>query len=421
MASTESRDNGQMIELLSKENAAIVVTGRSLPLFDADLSIRGSEVCERLAGKRVLVIGGAGSIGAATVAELSRFDVAALHVVDLSENGLTELVRDLRGRREGLAVSDFRTLPLDFGSSIMRRFLFDQPSYQLVLNFAAIKHVRSEKDTYSLLQMLDTNALKASRVLDWLLERGGTERYFCVSTDKAANPVNMMGASKRLMEHVVFSHSRNENGEISISSARFANVAFSDGSLLDGWLRRLEKRQPLAVPKSTRRYFLSLREAGQLCLLAAVCAPAGHIMIPRLDARTHLVDLERVAHVLLERLGYAPAIYEDESRARRAVADELARSCYPLLLTPLDTSGEKPYEEFLGRGESAIELGLPNLLGVRCANTDPRAVKHFLAWLAPLVSGDGASPDKSELVTAIRSVVPEFEHVETNRQLDHRM
>jgi len=410
-----------MMVSISRENASRLATGRDASLFSVDLSLRDDELREKLKGRRVLVIGGAGSIGAATVAEMSRFEVAAVHIVDLSENGLTELVRDLRGRPEALKVSDFRTLPLDFASPIMHRFLRDQPPYDLVLNFAAIKHVRSEKDPYSLLQMLDTNVVKASRLLEWLVDRGGTDRYFCVSTDKAANPVNLMGASKRLMEHVIFSHPGNANGGISITSARFANVAFSDGSLLDGWLRRLEKRQPLAVPRDTRRYFLSLPESGQLCLLAAVCSPARHIVIPRLDPQRHLVDLEGIARRLLEKLGYTPATYEDENEARVAIVSDMARLRYPLLLTPLDTSGEKSYEEFLGRGESAIELGLPNLLGVPYAEVDRHALAHFLSWLAPLVVGDGASPAKSEFISALGSVVPEFRHIETNKQLDHRM
>src|SRR5213075_197665 len=204
-----------------------------------------------------------------------------------------ELVRDLRGRPSGLSVRDFRTLPLDFGSATMRRYLLDAEPYSLVLNFAAVKHVRSEKDSYALLHMFDTNVLKATRLLDWLVERGGVHTYFSVSTDKAANPVNLMGASKRLMELAMFSHDATTRG-MAIRSARFANVAFSDGSLLDGWLRRLEKRQPLAAPRSTQRYFISLRESGQLCLLAALCAPPAHVVIPRLDSAAHLRALEGI-------------------------------------------------------------------------------------------------------------------------------
>jgi FlaA1/EpsC-like NDP-sugar epimerase len=407
----------------SRAELSVVATGRDGSLFGADLATMSTDLVERLTGQRVLVIGGAGSIGAATVAELTRFDVRALHIVDLSENGLAELVRDLRGRAEGLAVRDLWTLPLDFGSATMCRFLRDQPPYDYVLNFAAIKHVRSEKDTYSLLHMLDTNVLKAWCLLDWLVQRGGTQRYFSVSTDKAANPVNLMGASKRLMEHVIFTHSvsAGQGGGVGVTSARFANVAFSDGSLLDGWLRRLEKRQPLAVPRATRRYFLSVREAGQLCLLAAVCGPDRSIVIPRLEDARHLVELEGIARDLLRHVGYAPVVYEDEGLARAAVATDVARSRYPLLLTPLDTTGEKPYEKFVGEGEKTFEIGLPNLLAVRYEGTDPEALARFQSWLRLLVKGDGPSPGKDEMVRALSAVVPELRHVETNKQLDHRL
>jgi FlaA1/EpsC-like NDP-sugar epimerase len=406
---------------LSKDELSPIATGRSVPLFAADLDAREDEIRERLRGERILVIGGAGSIGAATVGELSLFDVAALHVVDLNENGLAELVRDLRSRPAGLSVSDFRTLPLDFGSETMRRFIEDQPPYAFVLNFAAVKHVRSEKDSYSLLHMLDTNVLKPSRLLAWLMSRGSTDTYFCVSTDKAANPVNLMGATKRLMEHVIFGDLHGAGDDVRISSARFANVAFSDGSLLEGWLRRLEKRQPLSVPRDTRRYFMSLREAGQLCLVAAACAPSGHLVIPRLDAKEHLRDLEGIARALLERVGYEPAIFEHETLARTRMAAETDRARYPLLITPLDTSGEKPFEEFVGEGETTVELGLPNLLGVRHRRCDSETLHSFLAWLERTVSGEGKTPSKADIVAAIGEVVVELRHFETEKQLDHRM
>jgi FlaA1/EpsC-like NDP-sugar epimerase len=406
---------------ISRLTASTLATGRTSPLFGLDLETKGDELRANLPGRRVLVIGGAGSIGAATVAELSRFDLGALHVVDINENGLAELVRDLRGRTEGLDIRDFRTLPLEYGSPTMLRFVGDQAPYDYVLNFAAVKHVRSEKDSYSVLHMLDTNVVKAARLLDWLETRGGTRRYFSVSTDKAANPVNLMGASKRLMEHVIFAHADRGSGAIAITSARFANVAFSAGSLLEGWLLRLEKGQPLAVPRQTRRYFLTLHEAGQLCLLAAVCAPHRSILVPRLDEAEHLTELEAIARALVREAGYTPAEYDDERQARAAVAVDVARSRYPILLTPLDTSGEKPYEEFVGEGEKTFEIGLPNLLAIRYAGTDPVALTRFLSWLEPLVQGEGRSPRKDEIVIALAAVVPELRHVETNKQLDHRL
>lgn len=403
--------------MLSRHELASLATGRALPLFTPDLDDRTHELRERLTGARVLVIGGAGTIGAATIGELSQFPLRALHVVDLSENGLAELVRDLRSRSSGLTVGDFRTLPLDFGSPVMRRFLEDQDPYQYVLNFAAIKHVRSEKDSYSLLHMFDTNVVKVTRLLDWIDRRGGTHCYFCVSTDKAANPINMMGASKRLMEHAIFSRT---GGRMTVSSARFANVAFSDGSLLDGWLRRLEKHQALAAPRATKRFFLSVHESGQLCLLAAVCGPDHHVVVPKLDPANHLVELEGIARSLLERLGFQVVTVDDEERARAAMGST-ATGSYPLLLTPLDTSGEKPYEEFVGHGESAIEMGLPNLLAVPYRAGDARAIARLIDWLGQCINGSDPIPDKEALVAATGAVVSELRYKSSDRQLDQRM
>lgn len=409
------------MKLLSRADAAVLATGRPVPLFSGDVAASQATLLERLRDARVLVIGGAGSIGAATVAELSRFPLAALHVVDTNENGLAELVRDLRGRPEGLAIADFRTLPVDFGAAFFRRFLETEAPYRYVLNFAAIKHVRSEKDVFSLLQMFDTNLVKADRLLGWLAARGGTARYFCVSTDKAANPVNLMGASKRLMEHVMFAHDGARAAGITLSSARFANVAFSAGSLLEGWLLRLEKGQPLPVPRETRRYFVSMREAGQLCLLAAICAPDRTIVIPRLD-ESLLIELEAVAHRVLGAVDLTAAPHDDENAARAAVPAERARGAYPLLRTPLDTSGEKAFEEFVGAGESPVEIGLPNLLAVSYTGVDAAALAALRTWVTALVQDpDAALPTKAAIVEAVRAVIPEFAHVETHRQLDARL
>jgi len=398
-----------------------LATGRDFELFAADVAERQAEIARRLDRRRLLVVGGAGSIGAATIGALCAFRPAALHVVDHNENGLAELVRDLRSRPGGLSVPDFRTLPLDFGSPIMARFLREQDPYDYVLNFAAIKHVRSEKDTYSLLQMLDTNVLKPARLLRWLEEKGGAAAYFCVSTDKAANPVNLMGASKRLMEHVIFSGEAAPGFAARVTSARFANVAFSDGSLLQSFLRRLEKRQPLAVPLHTRRYFISLREAGQICLLASVCAPDRHLLVPRLDPAADLHDLETIARAVLRQHGFEPSVYDDEAQARDGVEADLARGCYPLLRTPLDTSGEKPYEEFVGPGEQAVEAGMVNLWGVPYGPAPAGAVARFLAEAEQLVGQSDRAVSKEQIVATISTVVPEFHHLERGKNLDARM
>jgi len=398
-----------------------LATGRTTDLFAADLRARRAEIAERITDSRVLVIGGAGSIGASTVKALSDFRPKSLHVVDLSENNLAEMVRDLRSSESGLNVPDFRALPIDFGSPIMRRFLVESGPYDYVLNFAALKHVRSEKDEFSLLQMLDTNIVKPARLLGWLRETGAPRAYFCVSTDKAANPVNLMGASKRLMEHMVFSCEVVGGLESRVTSARFANVAFSDGSLLQSWIRRLEKQQPLAAPASTRRFFISLEESGLICLLAAMCAPDRHILIPRLDPSEDLHELDVIAREFLCAHGYKPRIYGDENTARAGVAKDIAAGRYPLLITALDTQGEKPYEEFVGAGEKSVEVGMQDLLAVGYRPTAPGAVARFVEMATEFVTSDSVSVGKEQIISEISKVVPEFHHIESKKSLDERM
>ena len=398
---------------------AVLATGRSAPLFQRDVEARRPGLAALIDGARILVIGGAGSIGSATIQQLVAFRPACLHVVDQSENNLAELVRDLRSRPGGSSLPGLLPLPLDYGSLHMERFLKSQAPYEYVFNFAALKHVRSEKDVSSTLQMLDTNVLKLARLLRWLAERGGVRRFFSVSTDKAANPVNLMGASKRLMECVMFSE---ETGTaIPATSARFANVAFSDGSLLHGWLRRLEKGQPFAVPAGTRRFFISLEEAGQICLLAALLLPAGHIAIPRLAPETDLQDLEAVARRVIAHFGLTPRIYGDEDEARQRVEADRKEGCYPLLLTPLDTDGEKSFEEFIGTGETQVEVGLAELAALPFLPPAPGTLKDYLATLEAQVLDPARVVTKDAIVSAVHQVVPQFSHVETGKGLDGRM
>lgn len=401
---------------------AALATGRKTSLFAEDIQRFQSRLEEEIAGRRILVIGGAGSIGASTVRALFPFRPACLHVVDHSENTVVELVRDLRSEFDSSDLPDLRTLPLNFGSPIMERFLREEEPYDQVLNFAALKHVRSEKNCFSILQMLDTNVVKPLKLLHWLVQRGGLRRYFCVSTDKAANPVNVMGASKRLMEHVIFSEETLARPEtLQVTSARFANVAFSDGSLLQGWLKRLEKGQPLAVPRDTRRYFVSLEEAGQICLLAAFLPSDRQLLVPRLDAGKDLVLLSDLAELVLRHFGYAPRRFEGEGQARHALAAHESHEYYPLLLTPLDTSGEKPFEEFVGDGEESIEVGFRQLVAVPYLPSQPGLLAAFLSRLGAMIESPETPVPKEELVTEIQKVLPEFHHVSSVKALDQRM
>lgn len=405
--------------VVSAEDLARVATGRTESLFEEDLVRSEPGISRRLRHARVLVIGGAGSIGGATVRLLRRYELSALHVVDLSENNLVELVRDLRSSPGVIPWQDFRSLPLDYGSQAFLRLLLEQPQYDLVLNFAALKHVRSEKDTCSLLQMIDTNIVKQARVLGWLRERAPSTRYFAVSTDKAANPVNVMGATKRLMEHVMFTAASDD--ALHATSARFPNVAFSDGSLLQGWILRLAKGQPLAVPSCTKRFFASMKEAAQICLLASLQEQTRLIVVPTLDPAGNLRDLESVADAFLRLHGLEPVVCSDPEDAKARVGIELARKRYPLLVTPLDTSGEKAYEEFKNPHEMSVALGLPHLEGVRFDADDHPALRAFLGFAERLVADARVPASKNDIVEAIARVVPEFAHRETGKLLDDRM
>ena len=404
---------------------AKIATDRSTSLFQTDMDQHADEIRATVAGARILVIGGAGSIGSATVRELVRFAPAAMHVIDQNENELAELVRCLRSASETFPVEDFRTLPLDFGSISAGAFLRSGPGYDLVLNFAAIKHVRSEKDSFSILQMFDTNIVKQARLLGWLEALGFQGRYFSVSTDKAANSTSLMGASKRVMEHAMFDPSLVPELNCTITSARFANVAFSNGSLLQSFQNRLRLGQPLAVPEGTRRYFVSLQESGQLCTLAAVTGTDRHILIPRLDPETYLIELQIVAERFCEIMGHRPKHYRDEDQARQAVAQDRATGSWPLLLTGLDTSGEKPYEEFVADGEHAKELGYEALMGVPyLALNDPGTMAHLMAELETLFESSATRPvDKNMLKEIIALAEPDFlnRHHDSGRSLDQRV
>jgi len=421
-------ENGTVVGMATQADGPIgqgpelasLASGRSVSFFDEDIRDFSSQLNAQINGKRILVIGGAGSIGGSVVHKLADGKPAALHIVDQSENNLAELVRDLRSRPKGIAIEDFRTYPIDYGSQPMRMLLDDLPPYDVIMNFAALKHVRSEKDIYSLLQMLDTNVAKQVRFMRWLKDQDFKGRYFCVSTDKAANPVSMLGASKRLMEHIVFSDEVVPGFEGQVTSARFANVAFSDGGLLHAFLNRLRKRQPLAAPKDTRRYFVSLEEAAQICLLAALLAKPRTIVVPRLNPAEDLQHLDKIAIKVLEYFGLTPVIYEDEDKAREAVSDDLGHSQYPLLLTPLNTSGEKPYEEFIGEGETAADIGFKSLDGVAYKGPKAGSLTALYDEIESILAGK-IRMDKDTTIAKIAQVIPEFHHIETGKNLDQRM
>lgn len=412
---------------MSSVTLSSIATGRENSLFFQDFKDRHQDIAERVAGKRILAVGAAGSIGSNTVRTIARFKPKAIHVIDQNENALAELVRQLRSQPEPFDVPDFQLLPLDYGSELTRLFVAKNGPYDIVLNFAAIKHVRSEKDPYSILQMVDTNLVKQARFLDVLTAHSPKAGYFSVSTDKAANPSSFMGASKRAMEHVLFSEATASGFEGRITSARFANVAFSNGSLLQSFENRLAQRQPLACPRDISRYFVSLEESGEICCLASLFLNRNEIGVPDLDPETQLVLLPRVAEGFLRANNLEPKIYDDEDEARAGVSGDMAKGQYPLLLTPGDTAGEKPYEEFVAAGEEVRETGLKALRAVPYLPLEnPAILTSVLETLSSVIAAPRDHVDlvdKDALKQQIARLEPAFmeSHVVSALNLDQRV
>jgi FlaA1/EpsC-like NDP-sugar epimerase len=405
--------------VISIEALTQVVTRREEDLFGRDIEARSNELEQTFNQARVLVVGGAGSIGSATVRRLLPYKPAAVHVVDHDENRLAELVRDLRASALAHSTAELKALPLDLGSNTMASYLSSEPPFDVVLNFAALKHVRSEKGTHSLLQMLDTNLSCAARLLKALRHTSAGCRYFAVSTDKAARPTSLMGASKRLMEELIFSD--RDISAAPVTSARFANVAFSAGSLLDALVLRVGKHQIVAVPEGTQRYFMSASEAAGICLLATACTPDRHLLVPTLDPGRDLQELLPVVGRVLASLGLAAREYRDEDEARAELERDLAASRYPVLVTPLDTDGEKPYEEFVGSGERAEDIGLLAAMAVRHIPGPEGALDRFMSRLDATLANPEASIDKALLAEWMLEAVPDLAHAATGRSLDDRV
>lgn len=400
---------------------ATIATGRQRSLFAVDVEANVDAIRAAYSGQRVLVVGGAGSIGSATLRALLPYRPAAVHVIDQNENALAELVRDLRGAGAVDSRVELKLMPLDYGAAVSRRFLNSAGRYDVVLHFAALKHVRSEKDVTSILQMLDTNVLKQRRLMSWLADTGAPARYFAVSTDKAANSANFMGASKRLMERLIFAEGGNPLASAVRTSARFANVAFSAGSLLASFAQRVERRQPVVAPRDTRRFFVSVGEAAQICLLASAAVPSGHVAIPRMQPEQDLRELVPIAERFLRASGLRAIQYDDEERARAAVEVDAARDSWPLLVTPRNTEGEKESEVFVAEGEKTTEIGMVALLAIPQRAGDTRALDRVLRELETFVTDESAEVSKATLATLLRAAVPDFVPVEAGRRLDERM
>jgi len=388
--------------------------GRDAELFSADLSSHEKELSERVGGSRFLVIGGAGSIGQAVTREIFRRKPKLLHVVDISENNMVELVRDLRSSL-GYIDGEFATFAIDCGSPIFEAFMAAGPGYDYVLNLSALKHVRSEKDPYTLMRLIDVNIFNTDSSMRQARAKGAS-KYFCVSTDKAANPVNMMGASKRIMEMFLMRRSL----DLPVSTARFANVAFSDGSLLYGFNRRMEKEQPLAAPNDVRRYFVTPKESGELCLLSCLLGHNRDLFFPKLDAGANLITFSQIAERYLSRQGYEPVQCSSEDEARARVPELKARRQWPVYFFSSDTTGEKDFEEFYTQTE-LLDLERFSTIGVikNEALWDAAAVDRFESTIADMKAR--GSWNRAQLVQLFNATIPEFNHKETGKFLDGRM
>ncbi|MDR1022915.1 MAG: polysaccharide biosynthesis protein [Prevotellaceae bacterium] len=392
------------------------VTGREESLLKPDLEQYAGELGTQIDGKSVLVIGGAGTIGSSYIRALLQYCPKRLYVVDINENGLTELVRDLRSTTGLNIPNDFKAYPIDFGSAVFERLLTTEGPFEIVANFAAHKHVRSEKDSYSIAAMIDNNVIKAHRLLN-LLSATPVEHFFCVSTDKAANPVNIMGASKKLMEEVILAYA----SRIPVTTARFANVAFSNGSLPLGFLERFARQQAWACPTDVKRFFVSPEESGQLCLIASVLGKSGDIFYPKLDMVNDMKPFSDIACKLLAAWGWQVDACASEEEARQKAAQlNDASTAYPVYFFSSDTSGEKPYEEFYTENE-ALDTQTFAKLGV-IKNAPKRTPEELDAIIKDIntlfTHGD---VEKAQIVSLLVRYLPNFEHIETGKNLDQKM
>lgn len=391
------------------------VTYRKESMFAVDIMANKEILTREIKGKTVCVIGGAGSIGSSFIKAVLRFEPKSVVVVDLNENGLAELVRDVRST-EGLFVpEEFRCYTLNFADPIFERIFREEKGFDIVANFSAHKHVRSEKDKYSVQALIENNDIKAKKLMD-LLTVYPPKHFFCVSTDKAANPVNIMGASKRIMEDLVMAY----NKHFKVSTARFANVAFSNGSLPDGWIHRLQKKQPLAAPSDVKRYFVSPEESGQICMLACILGNGGEVFFPKLG-EDQMLTFSAICDEFVKAEGFTKVECSSDPEAKKYAAEMSYESdSYPVVYFNSDTTGEKAYEEFFIPGEK-VNMDRFSALGVveETINRDMNEIQEFFTEL----EGIFASPEftKAQVVESIKKFIPNFEHEEKGKNLDQKM
>ena len=391
------------------------VTNRPVSMFAADIEANKETLTAEIKGKKVCVIGGAGSIGSSFIKAVLRFEPASVVVVDLNENGLAELVRDIRSTESLYVPEEFRCYTLNFADPIFECIFREERGFDIVANFSAHKHVRSEKDKYSVQALIENNDIKAKRLMD-LLCIYPPKHFFCVSTDKAANPVNIMGASKRIMEDLVMAY----NTHFKVTTARFANVAFSNGSLPDGWIHRLQKKQPLAAPSDVKRYFVSPEESGQICMLACILGNGGEVFFPKLD-EDQMLTFSAICDDFVKAEGFTKVECKNDPEAKRYAAQMSYESdTYPVVYFKSDTTGEKAYEEFYVPGEK-IDMERFISLAVVCERTrrPMNEVTDFFLELEGIFQKEDFT--KAEVVESIKKFIPNFEHEEKGKNLDQKM
>ena len=393
---------------------SLSMIGRDSALFYSDIATQENSLKNRVHESRILVIGGAGTIGQAVSKEIFKRDPKALHVVDISENNMVELVRDLRSTL-GYGSGEFKTFALDCGSVEFEALMKSEGPYDYIFNLSALKHVRSEKDPYTLMRMIMVNVFNTVKTLRMAKETGA-KKYFCVSTDKAANPVNMMGASKRIMEMFLMRESLTQD----ISMARFANVAFSDGSLLHGFNQRFAKKQPFSAPSDVRRYFVTPQESGELCLLSGLLGGNRDIFFPKLSEKLHLITFSEIAVRYLRERGYEPYECESEDEARDRAEELIAKKQWPCYFFKSDTTGEKDFEEFFTDNED-LDMERFETVGVikNQPDFDEAKLDDFMNSIEAL--RENGTWTKDDIIKLYFGLLPEFAHKETGKYLDQRM
>jgi UDP-N-acetylglucosamine 4,6-dehydratase len=388
--------------------------GRSKPLLSFDIDQASNDLKSIISSSTFLVIGGAGTIGQSVTKEIFKRSPKKLHVVDINENNLTELVRDIRSSF-GYIEGDFKTFSLDIGSLEYDAFIQSDGKYDYVLNLSALKHVRSEEDPFTLMRMIDVNIYNTDKTIQQSI-KNSTKKYFCVSTDKATNPINMMGASKSIMEMFLMRRSL----DIEISTARFANVAFSDGSLLHGFNQRIEKRQPIAAPNDIKRYFVTPQESGEICLMSCIFGDNRDIFFPKLSEALHLISFADIAIKYLRNKGYEPYLCNTEDEARELIKTLPAQGKWPCLFTNSDTTGEKDFEEFYTYKET-LDMDRFENLGIIKNNPefDEDKLNQFDSKINQLKSN--LSWTKKQIVDQFFTLIPDFDYVDTGKYLDGKM